>query len=217
MAYTITDDIDTSGAEDRVREAMNPETFDVLAYLTEQPVAEDSFDIYTHTPSAKKLHKLMTDREAVLAERRAAEKRGETSHLSISDDDEDTEFDDEINALVQELERTKLTFHVNSVAPALIRAIDEKYLATSDKTWTEEEKMKHNNRRVSDILSRAIVSTVRGDGAVDDRTWTADMLIEAEKNLYETQAKLLIGKLWEIVYIGEVFDEALTSDFSSRR
>lgn len=205
---------DTTPVAEAVEAALNPETFDFLDYLDEQPVAEDSFDIYMHLPSARRLDELMTSRAELLFARREAEKRGEATSLSISDDDEDTEYDDEINELVQKLESTKATFRVQSVAPSLRKAIEKKYQATEDKTWTDEEKAKHSNKRVADILSRAITSVTRGDNAVDSVAWDADRLLKAEDKLYEKQAERLIQNLWNMVYVGDVFDKALTADFS---
>lgn len=197
-----------------VTEAMNPEEFDVLDYLDELPVARSTVDIYTHLGDSRRLAELMDERARTLLERREAERRGEATGLAISDEDEDTEYDDEINELVARLEKSKMVVHIQSVSPETRKAIDARYREEAQDDWDAETRTQHDNRRVAEILSLAIEYVVLGDGRRDTKVWDADRLMKAEVKLYEAQSKRLVSNLWNMVFTGDVFEQALTADFS---
>lgn len=196
-----------------VDEALDVETFNVLDYLEDQPVATDEVKIYTHVGNSRKLSQLLKERSEILALRKAKAQHDDYSDLSIADEDLDTELDDEINALLEELEKTALTFKMKTVAPALIRAIEKSSEAKVQSDWTAKEQEMHRQRTTADILSRAIDGVYRGDGAVDNTEWNAQRLLKLEEALYAEQSQRLISALYEMVYTGQVFEEALTVDF----
>lgn len=213
MFSRLKEEMNEEKIKNSVETAMDAETFEVLAYVEDQPVAQDNVTIYTNVPNARKLQKLVEERGTILAKRRANEHKEDYSDLSIADNDEDTELDDEINELIEELEKTALTFHTKTVAPKLIKAIERAAVAKADKAWSAEEAQAHSRKTTADILARAIDYVERGDGAKDTTPWTADRLMALEDSLYDTQAEQLVGALYEIVNTGTVFDEALTVDF----
>ena len=197
-----------------VDDALDVETFDVLAYLEDQPVATDEVKIYTHVGDSRKLKQLLDDRNEIIAIRRAKAEHDDFSDLSIADEDLDTELDDDINELIAKLDKTALTFQMKTVAPALIRAIEKAAEARAQSDWTVREQELHRQKTTADILSRAIERVVRGDGAVDSSPWDAKRLLKLEEALYAEQAQRLISGLYDMVYTGQVFEEALTVDFS---
>ena len=204
-----------------VAESMNPEEFDVLDYLDEGRVAEDKVTIYTDLPSARQLAELMAEREQEIAKQRAEAARlakaGESPVLGLDEvpeEDLDTVYDDAINEVVEELEKTKLVFHMKSVAPSLVRAINKNYDAKKEKDLDPIEDAKYEDKRTSDILSRAIDHVVRGDGSVDPKPWDAERLAKAEVKLYIEQSARLLSALYDMVYAGSYFERALTADFS---
>jgi len=206
---------------DTVTEKLDPETFDIFSYIEQESVADDTVDIYVNTQKSMRLTELMNERNGELARRREAEKRGDSSGLSLADDDEDTEYDTEINQLVEDLEKSKLVFTVQTVAPALRKAIEKSYLATQPKKsgdQTDEEfaeaVARHANDRLADVLARAIKSVALGDGTPVPGDWDKVKLQRLEHELHAPQSKRLIDKLWEMVNIGHVFDEAINADFS---
>lgn len=196
-----------------VDEALDVETFNVLDYLENQPVATDEVKIYTHVGNSRKLSQLLKERNEIIALRKAKAQHEDYSDLSIADEDLDTELDDEINALIEELEKTALTFKMKSVAPALVRAIEKSSEAKVQSDWSAKEQELHRQRTTADILSRAIDGVYRGDGAVDNSEWNAQRLLKLEEALYAEQSQRLISALYEMVYTGQVFEEALTVDF----
>lgn len=198
--------------ENYVEEAMNPETFDVLSYLDDQPVATDEITIYVDVAKARKFHKLVSDRKTLLEQRQADTQRGKASSLSLADDEEETEFDDEINALLASMEETALHFTIKSVAPALGKAIEKKFIATAPRD-DAEALADHQRLGVAEHLAHAIASVRTGSGAVDDAAWTGSRLISLEDRLFPEQAQRLISALYDMVNTGYVFDEALTVDF----
>lgn len=205
---------------DTIVDNMDPEEFDVFAYLDGVPVAEDTVSIYTNVPASRKLEALKKDRATVVQEmrERIAEmvKQGKAESLSITDEDEDldTEYDDEINSLLEELEKTKLVFHLTSVAPKLVRSINNSYDAKKKDGLTSEENDKYEDKRTSDILSRAIKSvTVGATGKTDPRKWDGETLAKLEEVLYKEQSARLLNALFDMVYSGSYFDRALTLDF----
>lgn len=196
-----------------VDEALDVETFDVLAYIEDQPVATDEVKIYTHVGNSRRLKQLMDERGEIIALRRQKASRDDFSDLSIADEDLDTDLDDEINSIIAELDKTALTFRLKTVPPALIRAIEKAAEAKADKDWSPREVEKHRQNTTADILSRAIDKVVRGDGAVDETAWDTKRLLKLEEALYAEQAQRLISALYDMVYTGQVFEEALTVDF----
>lgn len=198
-----------------VDEAMDTETFDVLEYLEGTPPAHDEVTIYRDVAGSRELDELVKQREAVLLRRRRDAERGvETSTLAIVEADDDTEYDTAINELVDRLEKTALTFKLSTVAPKLVRSIEKSYQAKVKPEWTEEQTTKHIEKRNADVLSRAIVQVSRGDGAIDPTPWTAKRLLELEELLYPQQFERLLSALYDIVYTGQVIEDALTVDFS---
>ena len=214
MCFYVKEEMNEEKIRSNVDAALNVETFNVLEYLEDQPVATDEVTIYTNVSKARALHKLMEERAGILAERNRAIENDDYGDLSIADAAEDTDLDDEINGVIAELERTALTFSMKTVAPALIRAIEKSAEAKAQSDWTIKEQEAHRQKTTADILSRAIHSVTRGDGAVDQSDWDAQRLIKLEEALYTEQAQRLISALYDMVYTGQVFEEALTVDFS---
>lgn len=195
-----------------VEEAMNPETFNVLAYLDDQPVATENITIYVDVPKARRLHQLMDERKELVEKRKKDAQSGKSSSLSLVEDDEETEYDDEINELVEALEKTAMHFELQTVAPKLVKSIEKHYAATApkDNAVALEE---HNHKKSADVLSRAIKQVTVGSGQVD-ADWSAEKLMDLEDRLYIQQAQRLVSALYDMVNTGYVFDEALTVDFS---
>lgn len=189
--------------------------FDVLGYLEDEvPVADDTVTVYVDLKNARRLHQLIADRHNLIVQRQKDRQAGKAETLSIDESDEDTEYDDEINSLLEELEKTALTFHLKSVAPALRKAIDKHYVAVEDKDWDEDQKAQHNADRISDILSRSIDFVVRGDGAEDRTPWDKDRFTALETKLHEKEFERLMSATWDMVYVGDVFEQAINADFS---
>lgn len=197
-----------------VEEALNPEEFDILDYLDDAPLAQDTVSIYMDVQKSRELSRLMAERQEVIRKARESEQKGKVEVLGLDETaDDDTEYDEAINELVEELEKTKMTFHMKSVAPALVRAIDKSYLAKRKEDMTEEESAKYDDKRASDILSRAIDYVVVGDGRKDTKEWTGERLADLEKRLYSEQADRLISSLYDMVYAGHYLEQAITADF----
>ena len=217
-----------SAIAESAAKAMNPETFDVLDYLENGDIAQDTVSIYTHKQSARDLAELVAQREAEIANRREAERRlaakGGEQILGLDEapagDDEDTEYDDAINELVAKLEETKLVFHMKSVSPVLTRAINKSYDAKKKEAkaekpeWSAEDEAKYEDTRTFDILSRCIDYVSRGDGSEDRTPYDGTRLSKLEERLYKEQKDRLLNALYDMIYLGSYFDQALTADFS---
>lgn len=214
FVFMLKEKMNEEKIKNNVEAAMNAEEFNVLDYLEDQPVGEDSVVVYTNVAKARELHKLLQQRAVIIAERERDVAKEDYDNYSIADELKDTELDPEINEIVEELERTALTFTLRTVAPKLIRAIEKHAEAVADKEWSYKEQEQHQLKTTADILSRAIVSVRRGDGAVDNSEWNAEKLLKMEESLYQEQGRVLIGALQDIVYTGQVFEDALTVDFS---
>lgn len=193
--------------------AYNADEFNVLDYIENQEVGTDEVTVYVNVKKAKELSKLLEQRGELLAERRAARARGDEETLGLDESFEDTEFDDEINELVAELEKTALVFELVTVAPALVRAIDKHYLATKDSNASEEEQQQHEENRVADILSRSISAVRTGKGR-DEKPWDVERLKALEVKLYDPEFAKLASAMYSMVYAGGLFEEVLTADFS---
>lgn len=196
-----------------VEQAMDTKTFNVLDYISGAPVATDTVTVYTDVAKARELSKLLAKRDEVLMKRKNPRSDEGTSDLSISDEDEWTEYDDDINKLHEELEQTALVFETQTVAPALIDAMEKESVAKTDPSWTVDQVAKHKERSTAKILAKAIKRVTAVATGETDEDWDADKVLQLEKSLYPEQAQHVIGSLYEIVYTGRVFDEALSVDF----
>lgn len=196
-----------------IETALDPETFDIVSYAENSPVALDTVEIYMNLPAAKERATLIEERTREIAIRREEERQGKASSLSISDNDEDTEFDARINELTETLEKTKAIFHLKSVAPSLEKAIKKSYVAKADPNADAKGKAAHENRMYADILSRAMDFVELGDGREDRRGWDSDRLQKLQENLHDSQSEKLLEALSGMVYVGKVFEESLTVDF----
>lgn len=200
-----------------VEEKLNsPEDFDVFAYIDEQPLAEDEVVIATNGKAVGEMVKLLNLRDAELEVRaEMAKQMKDVEYLSIADEDQDTEYDERINELTKIIEETSLTFEMQSVAPTLVKAINKNYTAKEKSAETEEEKERLKERREADILRRAIKAVRTGDGGKrSTKEWTVEEILDLDNRFHPEQGAKLITALYNIVYMGQAFDQALTPDFS---
>lgn len=197
-----------------VDEALNAEEFDVLDYVDNQEAAKDEVVINVNVSGAKRMHKLLQKRSEYLAEQRALARNGKEEPMGLDEAYEDTEYDDEVNALHEELQKTALTFELKSIAPPLVDAIEKHYKAVLEKDADEERIEAHNRDRMADILSRTILSVRRGDGMVDNRPWDMERLKALEDRIYSEEFAKLLGAMYDMVHTGAIFDEVLNADFS---
>lgn len=193
-----------------------PEEFDVFAYIDEQPVGQREVTIATNGAAVVELNDLLDQRTAILEERKEAAKRmGDVSQLSIADEDEDTEFDDRINELVKTIEETALIFELQSIAPKLTKSIRQNYTAKKSALETDEEKEQLDEKMEADILRRTIKAVRTGDGSKrSTNEWTIEDILELDTRFHPEQSAKLITEMYNITYMGDIFDRALTPDFS---
>lgn len=196
-----------------VDEALNADEFDVIGYIQGQAVATDSVAVYVNVAAAKRLRKLVEERRVAIAARRALGDNY-TANLGLDEAFEDTEYDDEINALVDELESTAIIFELQSLAPSLVKAIEKSYIAKADKRWSAEEQAKHDEERLTDILTRTIASVRKAGGPENTAPWDKEKLNAFEAEVYPEEFNKLVRGMYEMVYTGTIFEEALNADFS---
>lgn len=203
--------------QDKIKEnlekALDAEKFDVLDYLEGQPVATDEVVIYTDVVRARRFHELNRKREDALAIRAYDQEQGKATNLSLTESDDSTEFDEELEDLRKGLKETALTFVIRTVSPGTVRELSDKARKKFDTEWDDEQVEEFNAKLGNDILALAIDHVVRGDGVKDDSKWTGARLRKLEGVLYPEQAQKLTTALNDMVFTGAVFDEALTSDF----
>lgn len=213
MCFYVKEEMNEENIIESVDKALDPTKFDLFAYLDGQPVYTDGVTIYVDVKKSKELQKLVESRREELNARRERERLGKAESLGLDESDEDTEYDDQINALVNDLEKSAIRFNTRTVAPALIRAIDKRYVAKRKGVTDEEALEKLETDRIATLFSKAIVSITVGDGTVDDTPWDKDRFLGLEERLYPEQASKLVSHLYEMVYTGEAFDKALSVDF----
>lgn len=210
MFIGIEDKMNEEKIKAHLEEALDVETFDVLDFVEGVPAATDSVLIYTDIARSRRVSELLAQRAEILRKR---EGDNGADDLSIADEDQDTPLDDEINELFNEMAPTGLTFEIQSVAPKLVKAIEKNYKAKERKSWTDEQKQEHDQARMADILSRGIVKVVRGDGATDTTPWDGERLLAFEDRVYGEQATILVSALYDMIFTGQAFQDAVTVDF----
>ena len=197
-----------------VEEAANTEEFDIFEYIDNQPIGKDTHKVYVDVAGAIELRRLLAKRAEYLAEKRALDRQGKGEPLGLDEAFEDTEFDDDVNRLVEHLEKTAMTFNLRTVAPALRRAIVKKYEAKQDDNWDEEKKTEHRNKLNAEVMGKAIESVTLPDGRTDSKPWTATRVQKLETEIYEDDFQDLVAATLPMIHSGAVFEEVLTADFS---
>ena len=197
-----------------VEEAANTEEFDIFEYIDNQPIGKDTHKVYVDVAGAIELRRLLAKRAEYLAEKRALDRQGKGEPLGLDEAFEDTEFDDDVNRLVEQLEKTAMTFNLRTVAPALRRAIVKKYEAKRDDNWDEEKNAEHNNKLNAEIMGKAIESVTLPDGRTDSKPWTPARVQKLEAEIYEDDFQELMAATLPMIHSAAVFEEVLTADFS---
>lgn len=188
-------------------EALDRETFDVLAFVQGANTPKTDVTIYTDADAALKLAHIFVA-EAARAEAAAGDS------LSIADDEEDEGVDeDEITELHARLTASALTFHLQGLAPAAVRALENSLKAKlpyKEGADNEEFDSTFNNT----LIAKTIKTVTAADGRVQSQPWTAEMVSVLNDSLYVSEANKLFNGAAEVNYVGAIFDRAVNADFS---
>lgn len=192
-----------------IEQATNSEEFDVLDFAEEVGLPTVEHKLYTNARAAKRLHEIL-DAEKERDEQKIADAKAGAVH-GLDEGYAETD-EDEVNALYAELEETAIVFELRGLAPAAQKAIEKHTRATkwsdddADQTayWTE-----YNLQ----IISKSIVSASRG-GRKDTKTWTPERVAALEGKVYDYEFSKFVQATTELTFVGAVFDQFVTADFS---
>lgn len=204
-------EITTDNLPDAVKEALAPETFDVLEFVEGQGTPADSVTIYTNNKAGFRLGQLI-DQEAANGDRAQAEGLGIADELEWVDPDE-------IAALREQIEATALTFELSGLAPAAKEAIRKSLTAkhgfSDSKPLAEQEAYFEDYTHT--LIAKTITGVTRADGVRDPKTWDVERVAGLRARLNEAEFKRLDNAVYEINFKTDVFDRAVSADFLSKR
>lgn len=120
--------------------------------------------------------------------------------------------------LIEEIETSRITFHLRGVVPAVWRAIVKKANASNkpnDKTNEEdvhEANVAANNQVNWELVAHAITKVENADGAVDDSGLKSEDVESLWGSLIESEWHKLLGKVNELTFANALFDQVAEKD-----
>lgn len=194
-----------------LEEALDVEEFDVLSFVEGTTTPEDTVDIYTSAKAAYKLASLY-EKEKLAAKAREEARKSKVQSLSLTDE----EFyldEDEVDALTEELNASKLTFTLRGMLPVEIIALTKGLQATLP--YVEGADNDEYNREVNgQIYVRTVQSITDARGRVQTKRMTVGGMYKLLDSLYPDQRIKLETAIWHVTSIANAFTQAVTADFS---
>ena len=108
-----------------IDDLLSADSFDVLEFVAAARLPEDSVDLHTDYDAGVKLNRIL---EVEKAKQGDKPKKTPIDSLSIGDDYEDT-TEEEINALVERIDKSKLTFDLQAISHERRNEIQEELKA----------------------------------------------------------------------------------------
>lgn len=188
--------------------------WDLLEELDGVNLPDDEVSVFTDLKAAKTLNRLL-DEEKEREE--AAKKPKNKDTLSLADDSDyfDVEaFEAELNEAYAALEASKITFELRGLAPELIKAITREKTAKHNHKPNDENDTAFYEDVNYTISARTIVAARKADGKRSTAVWTPERLQKLEAKLHDTQWAKLYSAIIDINYDAQLFDRAVSADFS---
>lgn len=194
-----------------VQEALSPETFDVLEFVSGKGTPMDDITIYTDNEAGYRLAKL-AEMEA------ASAKRGEVEGLGIADE-LDWVDPDEVAELSERITSSALTFNLRGIAPAAKTAIRANLVAKhnfSEKTPAEDNSAFFEDFTCT-LIAKTVTSVTKANGGTDSKPWTVERVGALREILNESEFQRLDTAVYSLNYNTDVYDRAVSADFLSKR
>lgn len=219
-----------------------PAAFNARAAITGATYPTDHIDVYSDASLAHKLNLTANDaaKARYLAET-IKEQFKASGNMTVEDapedapgyaaaDNEARELEAQVAELVDELQKSVLTFHVRGLAPAQWRLIDKKWRkeikppARKNFPMTEEGEEEYdlatyerNKERVAainnDQIASAITKVVRKhDGATDASVWKVEDVAEVHDKYLESEYEKLKNLVVQLTFANNLFQIAVEQD-----
>lgn len=192
-----------------VDEALSEETFDVMEFVAGTNTPEDEIKIYTDADAAAKILKFLDSEK----ESQKVKVDDYSLDSALPDEEEELLSEEELTELHERLKNSELIFKVKGLAPKALEAVENHLKATTDYVEGAENK-EYNKALDHKIVADSIVSVTNSKGQVDKHKWTPQQVEDFLPALYPSErAKLYIG-VGNINWLGGIFDQAVSADFS---
>lgn len=194
--------------EESVAEATSEETFDVIEFVKGANTPETKVSIYTDADAAMKILEFLADEDA--------EKVNVDEYSlgdALPDEDKLQLSEEELTALHERLLASELIFTLKGLAPAALKALENHLKATTD--YTENgDTPEYDKALDSHLVAKSIVGVQRRNGAKSTTKWTPEKVEALMEELYASEKNKLFVGVGSINYVGAVFDQAVSADFS---
>lgn len=189
-------------------EMKSEESFDLLAAVQDvaYPVGETT--VYLNGKLAGEYNDLKGDLELVKAEDAQALVNAEA-----------VEIQEKLDALLTEIRKTALTFHMRGVAPAVKKAISAKARTkfkvpkNADESEKQEIWIKENAWITNELIRHSIVKVVNSKGQVDSRGFENEQIQQLADHLIESEFGKLDTLCARLSSASHLFSESLDADF----
>lgn len=169
-------------------------TFSVLDAAKGSSYPSDDVTVYTNQKAAHQIARL---------------------EFEINETDDDArvnELDAQIAVLRDEVLASQLTFHMRGISPGTRTAVQQQ---VKERKFGEDT---DGRTRFSNAayLAAHIVRVTNAEGAVDERVFEADEVVELVKALPDESVEDLYEKMQELTFRAAYFDAAVSADFLSK-
>lgn len=193
--------VDAIDIDEEVSKLTDSEEFDVIAFARGAIRPKKDVTIFTDADAAVKL--------AELYEAEAAAAAKETDTFSLADEPFAID-EDELTELHQRLEDSKVIFHLEGLAPAARKAIENHLTATISQ---KDDPAAYFSALNNTIIAKTVVGVTRS-GKRYPLSWTPEDSAAFEAETYEVEFGKLVTAAGVVTYIAQEFDSTVTPDFS---
>lgn len=196
---------DELNIEDKVAEATNEENFDALAFFADASLPEGTAVLYRDSAAAVRLNEIGTEATA-RKELDEEEGLGVTDEIGYANPDE-------IDQLAARLKASAVTFKLRAIAPAARTALEKAARAknpytegaANDEYWADFN---------GNLIAKSIVSVTNVKGQSDSNKWDRVRVEKFAEITEPSEWQKVFGKVYELNFIADAIDRAVTADFS---
>jgi hypothetical protein len=206
------DILSTDTIEAKIEELTDPGTFDVLEFVQatvdedgNSLLPDDEVVIFRDRNAGTKLANIYR------AEKERNEKES-SEGIGLADEYEDYADEDEIAELRKRVLDSALTFTVQALAPAAVKAIEKKMRATHEFKEGADNKEYYEDYNGT-VIAKSIAKVVNAKGQVDPKTWDAKRVLKFNESIADDEFNKLFSKVWELNFTVNLFDEVVNADF----
>lgn len=185
--------------------ALQKGTFNVLDAVKGRGYPTDKVTLYTAFDAEYEARSIEAKLEALSGKKATKEVTAQRTELQSS-----------LDACLQRIKDSALTFHLRGVSPSVHEALareGDAHLANeeNESITTDEQRNEFVNNAV---IAAHIVKVVNAEGAEDTEEWTGEKVAQIREIIPDGEMLKLLTKVAELSFEAAAFDKVVGPDFS---